>query len=46
MVAKTQACRLTDAGQRCNSSKRFIILEEHYDEFIEELKKYVEILKI
>ena len=46
MVAKIQACRLTDAGQRCNSSKRFIILEEHYDEFVEELKKYVENLKI
>lgn len=46
MVAKTQACRLIDAGQRCNSSKRFIILEKHYDEFVEELKKYVENLKI
>jgi len=46
MVAKTQACRLTDAWQRCNSSKRFIVLEKHYDEFVEELKKYVENLKI
>ena len=46
MVAKTQACRLIDSGQRCNSSKRFIILEKHYDEFVEELKKYVENLKI
>ena len=33
--AKTAAtCRITNGGQRCNGSKRFIVMEEHYDEFI------------
>ncbi|MFD1317558.1 NAD-dependent succinate-semialdehyde dehydrogenase [Loigolactobacillus zhaoyuanensis] len=33
----TQA-RLFNAGQVCTSSKRFIVLAEHYDEFLENLK--------
>ncbi len=33
--AKTAAkCRITNGGQRCNGSKRFIVMEEHYDEFV------------
>ena len=27
------SCRITNGGQRCNGSKRFIVLKEHYDEF-------------
>ncbi len=30
--------RLYNAGQECTSSKRFIVMEEHYDEFVEKLK--------
>ena len=33
MVAEAIAARISNAGQRCNSSKRFIILEEHYETF-------------
>ncbi len=46
MVALTQACRFNDVGQRCNSSKRFIVLEKHYDEFVAGMKSFVENLKI
>ena len=31
--------RLYNAGQECTSSKRFIVMEEHYDEFVEKLKE-------
>ena len=31
--------RLYNAGQVCTSSKRFIVTENHYDEFLAELKK-------
>jgi NAD-dependent aldehyde dehydrogenases len=31
--------RLYNAGQVCTSSKRFIVTENHYDEFLENLKK-------
>lgn len=31
--------RLYNAGQECTSSKRFIVMDEHYDEFVEELKE-------
>jgi acyl-CoA reductase-like NAD-dependent aldehyde dehydrogenase len=33
-------------GQKCNSSKRFIILEKYYDEFVEKFTKTVKNLKI
>src|SRR5699024_245267 len=28
-----------NARQECNSSKRFIVMEEHYDDFVEKLKE-------
>jgi len=42
MVSLTQSCRFNDGGQRCNSSKRFIVLDKHYDEFVESMKEFVE----
>lgn len=33
MVAEAIAARISNAGQRCNSSKRFIILEQYYESF-------------
>ncbi|EFD51457.1 MULTISPECIES: aldehyde dehydrogenase family protein [Micrococcus] len=37
-VAATAAkARLSNAGQACNSPKRMIVLDEHYDEFVEKL---------
>lgn len=42
-VAKVAArARLSNAGQACNSPKRMIVLEEHYDAFVENLVKNVE----
>lgn len=38
--------RLANCWQKCNSSKRFIILEEIYNEFIEKLTQKVKSLKI
>jgi len=46
MVAETQACRFNDVGQRCNSSKRFIVLDTYYDEFVEWMKRFVEALTV
>lgn len=46
MVAEATACRISNAWQKCNSSKRFIILEKHYDEFVEEIWKYMANLKL
>jgi succinate-semialdehyde dehydrogenase/glutarate-semialdehyde dehydrogenase len=37
VVALATSCRINNAGQRCNSSKRFIILEQYYDDFVEKL---------
>lgn len=34
MVAHATSCRVNNGGQRCNGSKRFIVLEKHYDEFV------------
>ncbi|MCD5380927.1 aldehyde dehydrogenase family protein [Candidatus Gracilibacteria bacterium] len=45
MVASATACRIANGGQKCNSSKRFIILEKHYDEFVEEMGEYMANLK-
>ena len=33
MVAQAVACRISNGGQRCNSSKRFIVLDKYYDAF-------------
>lgn len=35
MVASATACRISYGGQKCNSSKRYIILDHHYEAFIE-----------
>jgi succinate-semialdehyde dehydrogenase/glutarate-semialdehyde dehydrogenase len=34
VVADAVACRISNGWQRCNASKRFIILEQHYDNFV------------
>jgi len=39
LVALATSCRLNNAGQRCNSSKRFIVLEKYYVTFVEKLWK-------
>ena len=42
MAALAVACRISNGGQRCNASKRFIVLEEHYDAFVEHMGKHME----
>lgn len=37
MVALAVSCRISNGGQRCNSSKRFVVLEQYYDSFIEKM---------
>jgi len=46
MVAQATACRIANGWQKCNSSKRFIILEKHYDKFVEEIGKYMKNLQL
>ncbi len=46
MVAEATACRISNGGQKCNSSKRFIVMEKHYDVFVEEMGKYMQTMKI
>ncbi|MCD5374935.1 aldehyde dehydrogenase family protein [Candidatus Gracilibacteria bacterium] len=46
MVAEATACRIANGGQKCNSSKRFIVMEKHYDSFVEEMGKYMKSMKI
>ena len=41
MVAAATACRISNNGQRCNSSKRFIILERYYDDFCNQMAEYM-----
>lgn len=41
VVAEATACRIANAWQKCNSSKRFIILEKHYDDFVKEIWEYM-----
>jgi len=38
--------RMSSCGQKCNSSKRFIVLEKYYDEFVKKLTSAMENLKI
>ena len=38
--------RMSSCGQKCNSSKRFIILEQFYDEFVEKFTNKMKSLKI
>jgi len=46
MVAEATACRIANGWQKCNSSKRFIVTQEYYDEFVEEMGKYMTSMKI
>jgi len=39
VVDEAVKARISNGGQKCNSSKRFIVLEKYYDEFCE---KYAE----
>jgi len=41
MVAAAVLCRISNGGQRCNSSKRFIILEQYYDDFCDKMAAYM-----
>ncbi len=45
-VALAQVWRLSSCGQKCNSSKKFIIVEEYYDEFCKKLAQLFSWLKI
>jgi len=46
MAAEAVICRIANGGQKCNSSKRFIVMEEHYEVFVEEMWKYMDSLKL
>lgn len=41
LVVEATNCRLSNGGQRCNASKRFIVLEQYYDTFVAEMGKYM-----
>lgn len=41
IVAQATACRLSNWWQRCNSSKRFIILAKYYEEFVEKFAAFM-----
>lgn len=41
MVALAVSCRISNGGQRCNASKRFIVLEQYYDSFVEKFAHYM-----
>jgi succinate-semialdehyde dehydrogenase/glutarate-semialdehyde dehydrogenase len=46
VVALATSCRIHTAGQRCNSSKRFIVPEKYYEDFVEKMGKSFEALSI
>ena len=46
LAKKVVGIRLTNAGQVCTSPKRFIVVDELYDEFVAEAKKAVEATKV
>ncbi|MBP7841494.1 aldehyde dehydrogenase family protein [Patescibacteria group bacterium] len=46
IVTQAAACRLSNGGQRCNSSKRFIVLDKHYDIFVEKFGTYMASQKV
>jgi len=46
MVAEATACRIANGWQKCTSSKRFIVMEKHYDEFVEEMGKYMSSMQL
>jgi succinate-semialdehyde dehydrogenase/glutarate-semialdehyde dehydrogenase len=41
IVEAAATCRLSNGGQRCNASKRFIIQERQYDQFVDAFGKYM-----
>lgn len=41
MAIQAMTCRISNGGQRCNSSKRFIVLEKHYDAFVTCMAKHM-----
>ncbi len=45
-VAKAVKGRFSNNWQKCNCSKRFIVIEDVYEEFVEKFKTSVETLKI
>lgn len=40
-VKRAMASRMGNAGQACNAAKRLIVLDEFYDEFVEQLEEAV-----
>ena len=46
IAQEAMKARISNNGQKCNSSKRFIILEKDYDTFLEYAKKFMESLII
>ncbi len=46
MVAAAVSCRISNGGQKCNSSKRFIILRKHYESFCQKMATYMSQLVI
>ncbi len=41
MVTLAVSCRISNGGQRCNASKRFVVLEHYYDSFVEKMWTYM-----
>ena len=46
MVAAAVSCRISNGGQRCNASKRFVITEQYYEDFCQKMAKYMSNLVI
>lgn len=46
VVALATSCRINTAGQRCNSSKRFIVLAQYYEAFVEKLGQSFAALRV
>ncbi len=46
MVSAAVSCRISNWWQKCNSSKRFVILEKHYDAFVSWMADYMSKLQI
>lgn len=44
LVIEATTSRISNGWQKCNSSKRFIVLEKYYDTFVKEMGKYMESL--
>lgn len=45
MAASAVTCRLSNGWQRCNGSKRFIIPEKYYDEFVDYMGKHMQTMQ-